>query len=411
MPRVIPRPFQRGTSALATLALVAGLAALTSSPVAAAPAAPADASVSLSGLTTNGRVDPLGIPGDDPSFGWAAASDARGVVQSAYQVRVASSEDALADPDVWDSGKVTSDAPGRRRLRRPGPGLADPLRVAGPHLGRHRHGVGLERARLLRDRHPDRRRVAGRLDRQVHRRARSTPGTTTPPTSTSTSPTWPSASSSAPPPPRTPYMWQISIADGTPEVPSAQARQRRLRPPGQQGHPGHHRRPSCSRHPPPVGHGRRQHHHHPARRRPDRPAHGHLLHQGLRRLPPGLRRGGQRQRVGRHQGRHGHPQERRRAARHRLHGRQPVQRRHPDRRRPPRRRPQGRPLPLEGRQQAAPAHVVHDRAGQDGRVGAGLRLGPGRLRDAAQRRAGRRPVPGARAGPTTASASSTRPTT
>ncbi|SFA82046.1 Ig-like domain (group 3) [Nocardioides alpinus] len=109
MSTVLTRYAQRGISALATLALVGGLGAMAPSPAAAAPSAAAAAAVSLSGLQTNGRVDPLGIPGDAPSFGWTAASTARGVVQDAYQVRVAISEDALASPDVWDSGKVDSD--------------------------------------------------------------------------------------------------------------------------------------------------------------------------------------------------------------------------------------------------------------------------------------------------------------
>ena len=61
------------------------------------------------------------------------------------------------------------------------------------------------------------------------------------------------------------------------------------------------------------------------------------------------------------------------------------------------------------RRRAAAAHGVRRRQG--GRVGAGLRLGARRLRAAAQRRAGRRPASSRRAGPTTTSASSTRPTT
>lgn len=95
-------------SIFVSLALTTGIAvaplALT-----AAPAAAAEDSVSVVGLTTNGRVDPLGIPGTAPSLGWSAESEARGVVQSAYQVRIASSADALDSADVWDSGKVASD--------------------------------------------------------------------------------------------------------------------------------------------------------------------------------------------------------------------------------------------------------------------------------------------------------------
>jgi hypothetical protein len=93
------------------MALTAGLtlslpAVLVAAPVAAAAVA---APVTVTGLQTNGRTEPLGIPGADPSLSWQSRSTARGVVQSAYQVRVASSEDALDDPDVWDSGTVASD--------------------------------------------------------------------------------------------------------------------------------------------------------------------------------------------------------------------------------------------------------------------------------------------------------------
>ncbi|WP_244930969.1 family 78 glycoside hydrolase catalytic domain [Nocardioides sp. W7] len=113
MTRVLTDTVRVRTSALAVLALVGGLGAVVPATAYAAPALPATAaaeaaSVQVTGLTTNGRVDPLGIPGGAPSLGWKAASSARGVVQSAYQVRVASSDDALESADVWDSGKVDS---------------------------------------------------------------------------------------------------------------------------------------------------------------------------------------------------------------------------------------------------------------------------------------------------------------
>ncbi|CAN5235064.1 hypothetical protein BH09ACT12_BH09ACT12_29940 [soil metagenome] len=75
--------------------------------VARAIAAPA--AVTVGHLTVNGRTDPLGLPGGTPSLGWAGESAGRGVVQSAYQVRVAPGEDALGVADLWDSGKVDSD--------------------------------------------------------------------------------------------------------------------------------------------------------------------------------------------------------------------------------------------------------------------------------------------------------------
>ncbi|MFJ1969359.1 alpha-L-rhamnosidase [Streptomyces sp. NPDC087903] len=51
---------------------------------------------------------PLGLDAQRPRLSWPMASDKKGVRQSAYQVRVASSASKLSRPDVWDSGKVSS---------------------------------------------------------------------------------------------------------------------------------------------------------------------------------------------------------------------------------------------------------------------------------------------------------------
>lgn len=55
--------------------------------------------------------DPLTIDHPAPRLSWEVRDAARGAVQTAYQVQVATSEAALeADaPDLWDSGKVESD--------------------------------------------------------------------------------------------------------------------------------------------------------------------------------------------------------------------------------------------------------------------------------------------------------------
>ncbi|MDQ4114490.1 MAG: glycoside hydrolase family 78 protein [Actinomycetota bacterium] len=72
----------------------------------AATSVPASRSLVPTGLTTNGRTDPLGIPGSAPSFGWAFEQSAqRGVTQSAYQLRVY--RHGQAEP-AWDSGRVES---------------------------------------------------------------------------------------------------------------------------------------------------------------------------------------------------------------------------------------------------------------------------------------------------------------
>jgi len=82
-------------------ALLALLAACSSTPV-------TEPNLAFGSLTTNGRSSPLGVAADDISFGWVITADAkaRGIVQSAYQVRVGTKE---ADNDVWDSGRVASD--------------------------------------------------------------------------------------------------------------------------------------------------------------------------------------------------------------------------------------------------------------------------------------------------------------
>ena len=56
--------------------------------------------------------DPLGIDMPQPVLGWTVESGQRGDVQTAYQVLVASTPALLAadNGDLWDSGKVVSDA-------------------------------------------------------------------------------------------------------------------------------------------------------------------------------------------------------------------------------------------------------------------------------------------------------------
>lgn len=60
-------------------------------------------------------VDPLAIDAPDPRLSWENASGVRGARQTAYQIVAASSVPALADDvgDLWDTGKVESDAVGQ----------------------------------------------------------------------------------------------------------------------------------------------------------------------------------------------------------------------------------------------------------------------------------------------------------
>ena len=56
-------------------------------------------------MTTNGRTNPLGIAADDLSLSWAIRAETRGVVQTAYRIRVGAVE---GGDDVWDSGRIVS---------------------------------------------------------------------------------------------------------------------------------------------------------------------------------------------------------------------------------------------------------------------------------------------------------------
>ncbi|MDQ0893744.1 family 78 glycoside hydrolase catalytic domain [Agromyces ramosus] len=83
---------------------------ISTPPAPALAAAAQSAPVGVGVLETNSAVNPIGIPLETPKLSWQLTSDARGTVQGAYQVRVATSEGGLSAPDVWDSGKVESDA-------------------------------------------------------------------------------------------------------------------------------------------------------------------------------------------------------------------------------------------------------------------------------------------------------------
>jgi len=54
------------------------------------------------------RAQPLGIDVSRPRFSWVLRSTERNQIQTAYQIRVATSPAGLERPDIWDSGKVKS---------------------------------------------------------------------------------------------------------------------------------------------------------------------------------------------------------------------------------------------------------------------------------------------------------------
>lgn len=51
---------------------------------------------------------PVGIDEKNPDFSWKLASDEHNLKQTAYQIVVASSKEKLDDPDLWNSGKMSS---------------------------------------------------------------------------------------------------------------------------------------------------------------------------------------------------------------------------------------------------------------------------------------------------------------
>ena len=62
------------------------------------------------GLTCEGMLQPLGLDNASPHFSWKAAQGSM-AHQSAYQIQVASSKEALekGQADLWDSGRIVSD--------------------------------------------------------------------------------------------------------------------------------------------------------------------------------------------------------------------------------------------------------------------------------------------------------------
>ena len=86
-------------SVLLTVSLSAGL------PLSAA------SHVDVVKMRTENRVNPLGIGTSTPRFSWQITSDRKGVVQTSYQILVASSREKLDrnEADLWDSGERKSD--------------------------------------------------------------------------------------------------------------------------------------------------------------------------------------------------------------------------------------------------------------------------------------------------------------
>ena len=69
----------------------------------------ADSPIGLTELTSEHLTSPVGIGVTLPGLSWKLKSDRPGEVQSAYEIRAASTPANLAEPDLWSSGKIVSD--------------------------------------------------------------------------------------------------------------------------------------------------------------------------------------------------------------------------------------------------------------------------------------------------------------
>jgi len=94
-----------------SLLSLSGQAALLAALLLAAGGVLAAETVRVVDLRTEYATNPLGIDVGQPRLSWKLAAEARGVVQSAWQVQVAASAAGLGSGDlVWDSGRVESSA-------------------------------------------------------------------------------------------------------------------------------------------------------------------------------------------------------------------------------------------------------------------------------------------------------------
>lgn len=75
-------------------------------------AGPIRAAIGVTNLRTEQLKNPSGIDTHQPRLGWRIESNEQNVMQTAYHILVASSPDLLAQGkgDMWDSGKVETDA-------------------------------------------------------------------------------------------------------------------------------------------------------------------------------------------------------------------------------------------------------------------------------------------------------------
>ncbi|MCP9977860.1 family 78 glycoside hydrolase catalytic domain [Actinomadura madurae] len=101
------RRFVQAGGVAAAAATASGAVA---SPASAAPATGGARMPRPADLQVDHLRSPLGIDDTKPTLSWRFAAGPRNAVQSAYQVRVATTDARLGRPDLWDSGKVAGGA-------------------------------------------------------------------------------------------------------------------------------------------------------------------------------------------------------------------------------------------------------------------------------------------------------------
>src|SRR3954452_2090803 len=85
-------------------AVVTGVSGLLLAGAIDAPAGPNASAATVQTLRVNTLTNPIGVGDAAPELGWRLSAGR----QTAYEVRVASTEAQLEHPDLWDSGKVSS---------------------------------------------------------------------------------------------------------------------------------------------------------------------------------------------------------------------------------------------------------------------------------------------------------------
>jgi alpha-L-rhamnosidase len=110
MERLLRRRLRASVAIVLSLALsMLGLTA-ASALGAQSPRQANSSALAVGSLTTDDIANPLGISDSQPQLAWVINSAARGVAQASYQIRVATSEQALVAGQnlIWDSGVVKS---------------------------------------------------------------------------------------------------------------------------------------------------------------------------------------------------------------------------------------------------------------------------------------------------------------